>query len=172
MYMKVTLIAALTADGYIAKNASHLSTQWTSREDTRFFRTTAKSVGHMIVGSRTYKTFSDRKMTGRKIYVYTSKGEISNPKGNDVEIVTQKPAQLVAELEKRGVSEVLLCGGTSVYTQFLEDGVVDTLLLTYEPRLFGEGVRLFNKEIDVSLYLRMVHNLSDQTKVFEYEVKK
>lgn len=167
--MKVTLMAALTADGFIAKDDAHLSTQWTSDEDRRTFWRTSKEIGHLVVGAKTFATFRG-KMKGRKIYVYSRQEQVANPHENDIEIVSADPRDFLANLAERGVSEVLLAGGASIYTLFLQAGVVDRLLLTYEPVLFGQGVSLFSAEVDAKLTLVAVHDLSDQTKMLEYEV--
>ncbi|MCA9369320.1 MAG: dihydrofolate reductase [Pseudomonadales bacterium] len=167
--IKVTLIAALTADGYIGQNDAHLSTRWTSREDGAFFAKVSKEIGQMVLGSKTFATFN-RKLSDRKMYVYSSRVGVENPHGNEIEVVSEEPASLVARLAEEGVEELLICGGTSVYTMFLQAGVIDRLLLTYEPVIFGDGVRLFNAPVDVNVRLTKVYDLSDQTKVHEYEV--
>ena len=169
--MKVTLIAAVTIDGFIARDDVHLSTRWTSKEDTRFFRRLSAKVGHMVVGSKTFKTF-DRKMAGRKIYVYSHKQTVENSSENDIEVVSASPKKFITDLESRGVAEVLICGGSSIYTLFMKAGVVDRLLLTQESTIFGAGVPLFSEPLKIKVSLDIIHNLSDQTKVFEYEVMK
>ena len=169
--MKVTLIAAVTIDGFIARDETQLSTRWTSKEDTRFFRKISAEVGHMVVGSKTFKTF-DRKMAGRKIYVYSRNKTVENSSKNDIEVLSMTPKKCIAELENRGVKEILICGGASIYTLFMKAGVVDRLLLTQESTVFGVGVPLFTEPIKAKIRLDIVHNLSDQTKVFEYEVIK
>lgn len=169
--MKVTLIAALTADGFIARDAQQLSTRWTSKEDTRFFRQKAEEVGNFVVGSKTFATFN-RKMSGRKIYVYSRSHQVANPYENDIEIISQPPKEFLATLEAQGVQEVLIAGGSAIYTMFMKAGVVDTLLLTHESTFFGQGVSLFSEALEVQVRLAKVHDLSEQTKVFEYEVSK
>lgn len=167
--MKVTLIAALTADGFIARNSDQLSTRWTSREDTRFFWKKAKQVRYLVVGSKTFATFN-RTMDDRKIYVYSRSPEVANPYDNDIEVTSLPPQEFIAKLEAQGVQEVLIAGGSAIYTLFMKAGVVTTLLLTHESIVFGLGIPLFSESLDIPVRLTQVHDLSDQTKVFEYEV--
>lgn len=54
----------------------------------------------------------------------------------------------------------------------MKAGVVDRLLLTQESTIFGAGVPLFSEPLKTKVSLDIIHNLSDQTKVFEYEVMK
>jgi dihydrofolate reductase len=54
--MKTFIIAALTADGFIAKGSDHLSVEWTSKEDRKFFSDRTKKAGVVVMGLNTYKT--------------------------------------------------------------------------------------------------------------------
>lgn len=166
--MHVILMAAQTADGFIGKDAAHLSTRWTSKEDARFFSEVSTRAGVIIIGSNTYKTFT-RKLEGRKMIIYSrSAGE--NPHGNNVEFTQEEPSDLLKRLEDQGYTEVVIAGGASIYTLFMHAGVVDTLLLTVEPVVFGVGVTLFSGEVNAHLTLRKIHDLSGQTKALEYSI--
>ncbi len=168
--MHVILIAAQTIDGFIGRDASHLSTRWTSKEDSAFFSEVSKRAGVIIIGSSTYKTFT-RKLEGRKMIVY-SRSPQENPHGNDLEVTQKEPKVLIADLEARGYEEVVIAGGASIYTLFMKAGAVDTLLLTQEPVIFGTGITLFSAPLDTQIELKKILDLSSQTKVFEYIVKK
>lgn len=167
--MHITLIAALTADGFIAKDAQHLSTQWTSKEDARFFRATSQEINHVVVGSATFATFTHA-MPGRTFFVYSRNETVPNPYGVTMEVVSQSPQELIARLEEQGVEQVLIAGGASIYTLFMRSGLVNRLLLTHEPVFFGTGVSLFTQSIEATVTLEKIHDLSTQTKVFEYSV--
>ena len=52
----------------------------------------------------------------------------------------------------------------------MEAGVVDKLYLTVEPVLFGQGMNLFNKEIDTKLQLVSTQTLGENTILLEYNV--
>lgn len=169
--MKVILLAAVTADGFIGKTDDHLSTRWTSKEDTKFFIKLSKEIGNLVLGSKTFLTFN-QKIKGRKFYVYSRKSEIANEYNNDIEVVNEDPQDLVDRLSDVGMEKLMIAGGSSIYTQFIKAGVVDELYLTVEPIVFGDGIKLFNEEIEVKLDLLEVIDLSDQIRVFHYKVKK
>jgi dihydrofolate reductase len=166
--MHVFLIAALTADGYIARDANQISTKWTSQEDFQFFQERTKKAGVLVMGSTTFETIN-RPLPGRKIYVL-SRSKTYSQFGESVEATGLQPRNLLAKLEQEGVAEVAICGGTSVYTQFMNEGLVDELFLTIEPVLFGDGLRLFNAELDVKLILKETISISDQTTVMNFLV--
>ena len=85
-----------------------------------------------------------------------------------VEITQKSPQELVQDLEKRGHQEVAICGGSTIYTMFMEAGLIDTLYLTIEPVVFGSGMTLFNKPLEKHLQLESVKKLGDHTVLLEY----
>ena len=82
----------------------------------------------------------------------------------------QDPAVLVQELSERGYDQVAICGGSTIYAMFMRAGVVNTLYLTMEPVLFGQGMNLFNQEVDKRLTLVSTTKLEDNTLLLEYGV--
>ncbi len=164
--MKVTLIAALTADGFIGRNAEHVSTAWTSKEDKLFFSNKTKELGTVIMGSTTYETFN-RPLKDRRHIVMSRTKTFEG-----VETTKESPTDLLLRLEKEGVSEVALCGGSTIYANFLELGLVDKVLLTVEGILFGEGIRLMSKELEIKMKLVSSTNLGENTVLLEYDILK
>lgn len=162
--MKVYIIAALSADGFIAKNNTEPSTKWTSKEDTEFFRERTKKSGIIIMGSRTFETFGAKPLPGRRNIIYTE-----SKKYSDVETTKENPKDLIERLEKEGVEEVAICGGSEIYTMFVEAGVVDKLYLTIENIIFGDGIKLFKRKIDLPVKLRKHTEIGPNTVVLEYE---
>lgn len=167
--MHVFLIAALTADGYIAREAAQVSTKWTSKEDAQFFGERTKQAGVCIMGSTTFDTIN-RPLPGRTSIVYSKNSQKYEQWGDQVRATTLPPAQLLAQLQADGKQEVAICGGTSIYTQFMQAGLVERLYLTIEPVIFGSGLRLFADTLNTELKLVKTHQLSPQTIVQEYVV--
>lgn len=165
--MKIFLIAALTADGLIAKHASHPA-NWTSKEDKAFFRKKSKKGGVVVMGSRTYKTIG-RPLPGRLNIIYTKSPKAKTDK-NLLRFTKLPPKTLIKNLKKQGYKNIAICGGTSIYTMFLKSGLVNKLYLTIEPILFGKGVTLFNQSVEKKLKLVKIHKLSKQSVVLEYDI--
>ena len=164
--IRVILIAAMTADGFIGRDANHLA-DWTSREDKQLFVRLTKRAGVMIMGANTFATIG-RALPGRRTIVYTH-GPFNKP---DVEATTEAPRDLVARLEREGCREVAICGGRAIYDLFLQAGAVDELYVTVEPLLFGSGVSLAAGSLAAQLALREVEKLNDNTIMLHYEVQK
>ena len=119
------------------------------------------------MGLNTFKTMG-KPLPGRQNIVYAPPGTALE----GVEITQDDPKTLLAKLEQKGFTEAAICGGATIYTLFMEAGVIDKLYLSIEPVLFGGGIHLFNKELDVKLQLQSTQKLSDQTVLLEYNVIK
>lgn len=165
--MKVILLAAITADGFIARDINHRA-DWTSPEDKRFFVDTTKDAGIMIMGSTTFNTIG-KALPGRKTIVYTRNpgpySDIAN-----VETTSETPADLIQRLDAAGNTAVCICGGSSIYTLFIKSGLVTDIYLTVEPVLFGSGIKLFSEELSIKLSLEDKRNLNNNTLLVHYAV--
>ena len=161
--ISVFIIAAVTADGFIAKNTMHTPMAWTSKEDKEFFKERTTKAGVVVMGQNTYQTIR-RPLENRLNIVY------SKETYEGIETTQKNPKELIEDLKNRGYKEVAICGGATIYTMFLEAGVVDKLYLTVEPIVFGSGMNLFNKEVEKKLQLVSVKNLNTQTLLLEYNV--
>lgn len=106
--MKTFIIAALTADGFIAKNSSHLA-NWTSKEDKDFFTKLTKKAGIIVMGLNTYKTIG-RPLPDRLNIVYAPLTE----RISGVEITQKDPADLLKRFERQGQKEVAKIGRAHV----------------------------------------------------------
>ncbi len=184
--MNVFIIAAQTADGFIARNTEHLSTKWTSREDATWFNDRTKRAGVMVMGSTTFATIN-RPLPGRVTIVYTRQPAKLMSSHNAVEITENQllehldpatiyvtklsPPQLIKQLETQQFSELAVCGGAAIYTLFLKAGVVNSIYLTVEPVLFGTGISLFSETVEHNnLRLKSSSKMNENTLLVEYSL--
>lgn len=163
--IKVFIIAATSADGFIAKDAQHTPMYWTSKADKKRFVELTKKAGVVVMGSSTYKTIGSP-LKDRQMIIYSK-----NQTFEGVEMTQDDPVTLIQKLEARGIKEVAICGGAHIYTMFMKAGVVDTLYLTLEPILFGKGITTFNEDLHFNLQLKS-SQVSDAsgTLLLEYKV--
>lgn len=173
MCMNVFLIAAISLDGKIAPEAMTNSGTWTSGADKQFFAERTKKARVMVMGSTTFKTIG-RPLPGRLTVVMSSKPkppEYQHFDDSQVRYTSASPHEIVETLEKEGYTELALCGGSHVYTEFMKAGLVNTLYLTVEPIVFGKGVPLFSEELGAAkLTLKNSTRIGENTILFEYEV--
>jgi dihydrofolate reductase len=161
--VKVFIIAAVTADGFIAKD-THEFPDWTSKEDKQsFVRLTKDAV--LIFGGNTFRAIG-RPLPNRRNIVYTRQAL----NVECVETTQDSPQDLIMRLENEGHTEVAICGGSTIYSLFLKAGAVDELYLTIAPLLFGKGVSLLSDPTDTKLELLDQTMLNEDTILLHYTV--
>lgn len=165
--MKVFIIAAVTADGFIARDSNHMA-DWTEKEDKQLYVKLTKESGVMVMGSRTFDTIG-RALPGRKTVVYTSQPDKYRGIEN-VEATTKPPAELIRQLENEGYNSVAICGGTKIYTMFMEAGLITDLYLTFAPVIFGTGIQLFHKALDKTLRLESLEKIGADSVAAHYSL--
>jgi dihydrofolate reductase len=162
--MKVSLIATISADGFIARDHNELA-DWSSKADKKLFVELTKRAGVMVMGSATYKTIG-RALPGRRNIVYT-RGVIDQ---EGIETTAEAPADLLARLEAEGCDEVSICGGATIYDMFLRAGLATDIYLSVSPLFFGTGISLLSKTLDVQLKLKETRSLDENTVLLHYGV--
>ncbi len=163
--MKTFIIAALSADGFIAKDENH-SALWTSKEDKRRFVELTKRAGVVVMGAKTFKTLP-RPLKERVNIVYSRSQNFEG-----AEITQKSPHDLLAELESRGFKEVAICGGSQIYNMFMKAKLVDRIYLTIEPLVFGKGINLFSEDMLAQLKLETCGQTENGAILLEYSVQK
>lgn len=162
--MRVSIIAAISADGFIAREQNELA-NWTSKEDKKLFVELTKRAGVMVMGGTTYRTIG-RALPGRRNIVY-SRSPIDQ---EGIEVTAEAPELLVKRLEKEGFSEVAICGGAAIYSLFLQAGLVTDVYLTVEPLLFGSGISLASQPLKTRMHLAEKRQLTPDVLLLHYTV--
>ena len=161
--IKAFIIAAVTADGFIARDESH-SAFWTGKDDKKRFVELTKRAGVVVMGSTTYKTLP-RPLKERVNIVYTRDKTFEG-----AETTQKAPLELLHELEGRGFKEVAICGGSKIYTMFMKAKVVDRVFLTIEPLVFGKGINLFTEDLQYRFNLVSASQAENGALLLEYKV--
>ncbi|MBD3279412.1 MAG: dihydrofolate reductase [Candidatus Pacebacteria bacterium] len=177
--MQVFLIAAVTVDGLIAKDIKSPSTTWTSQADKAFFQQRTKKAGVVVMGRKTFATVG-KPLPGRLNIVYSrqTRAELLGTAAKQfskeqLQVTQAQPQQLVKQLAAQGLTELAICGGSTIYTMFMQAGVVNRLYLTVEPVIFGQGLTLFKRSLEPKLKLINSRQLNDQgTILLEYQLLK
>jgi len=161
----VTLIMATTIDGKIAKNSNHFA-NWTSPEDKKSFVEISKEFGLIMMGNKTFDTFSSP-LKNRLNVVFSEKE--GAPQDN-VLWVKGEPGNVLKNLEKMGYKKALLGGGASLNTIFLKKKLINEIILTIEPKIFGSGISLFNEDFDIDLELLEIKKINKNSYQVRYKV--
>lgn len=168
MTPKVIMVMAISVDGHIAKHHSEF-TNWTSREDKQLFAKLSKECGVVMMGENTFKTFP-APLPNRLNFVFSE----NPPHSSDplVQYFSGPPEEALAILSQQGFTQVLLGGGTFLNSLFLEHNLIDELIITIEPKLFGQGLDLFKLEQEKELKLLACQKLNENTIKLHYQVIK
>jgi len=160
---------ALTADGMIGKDAAHFP-DWSGKEDKKRFKQLTMRAGVVIMGSATYDTIG-RPLPGRKNIVLTRKTDRFSTQDNLV-FTNQKPAEILESLTSEDFNHVILIGGAQINYLFAREGLIDEMILTYCPKIFGTGLAVFSEEIFMDLNLLSMEQLDENVVCVHYEVLK
>lgn len=146
------LAAAQTADGFIAKDASHRSTTWVSDADKAHFKALLESFDWVVVGRATAQHHA--KVLGKyKCLVFTK--DPATPVAPHLSHLNPETQDPIAFLTQQNATRVGILGGTGIYDYFLEKGLLDEAWITVEPLTFGEGIPTFTHPERVDDYLRL-----------------
>ncbi len=165
--MKVSLLAAISVDGRIAENSDQLA-DWTSKEDKKFFVAKTKEAGVLVMGRKTYETIG-RPLPGRLNVIMTRDTSGRENIADSLEYTSQSPQEIIAGLETRGFTEVVIGGGAEIYTMFLREKLVTDLYLTVEPVIFGDGVPLVSGNVFLKLNLVSSEQLGEKAVLLHYQ---
>lgn len=145
-YPKVQLYIASTLDGFIA--ASDGSVEWLNdymADDLRYDEFYAE-VGSIIMGRTTYEqvcSFGDWAFAGKRTIVLTHNPQPPEPVHSEVSFYSGDLTTLCADLRESTSSNIWLMGGGEVVRSFLQNDLIDEILLFVMPMLLGTGIPLF-----------------------------
>jgi len=152
-------IAAITADGKIARNKEHMS-DWTSKEDKDFMRAKLKECDAIIVGNNTYKT-AIKPLSKRNCVVFTRSVQEPKQENENCCYINPEITDAKAYAEEKGYKTIAILGGAATYNYCLAHDMTDELYLTIEPIIFGEGIDIFTTgDEDVHLTLQSSKQLN------------
>lgn len=169
--MKIILMMVSTLDGIVAKNETD-RVMWSSTEDKRAFAEETKKHGVVIYGRKTYEALK-KPLPGRLNFVLTQ-----NPDRHQhqtipgfLEFFSGSPSDVVKHLSERGFSSAVLAGGPKTNSAFLKAGMVEEILLTIEPKIFGKGTTFAQGvDLNLSLNLKDIRRLNANTIQLRYAV--
>ena len=167
MPIKTILLMAQTLDGKIAKHADHFP-DWTGRADKQLFVRETRRAGAVIMGSKTYDTIG-KPLPGRRNIVMTRNPQrVSESK--DLVYTSLSPRDILEDLEKEGYERVVLAGGARINTLFAEAGLIDEVLVTVTPLVFGQGIAMFEEGVVADLSLLRVIQIDPERVCLHYRL--
>ncbi|MBR1777934.1 MAG: hypothetical protein IJ752_05050 [Alphaproteobacteria bacterium] len=164
--MQITLLAAVSLDGFIANDMGQGN--FSSPEDKahlRFFlRSTACDC--FICGRKTAREFQS-KLSFKPLLTFTRTPQ--PPQANRMDFTNWEDLNRLLLL--KGLNAPALLGGAETYAYFLENKLVDRVILTTENLRFYRGKSLDFQRFQSGFTLEKTDHLSDRTFVSYYQKK-
>lgn len=162
-----------TVDGKIAKHSNQL-VDWTSIYDKRFFQTETKKAGVVIMGSKTFDTLPGPLPDRFNIIMTRDKQKCfeGSTGTENFAFTTMEPENIIHFIKYLKYKKVIVIGGSEINTLFLKAGLIDELILTISPKLFGSGLSLAMDDLDIELNFKSQIAFYDGTILLKYNVIK
>jgi dihydrofolate reductase len=172
--MKTIAIVATSLDGYITKHDNEGAT-FTSEADRKYFREVLKTFDCSVMGAGTFETSKDMILNSLHVdrlrVVWTRKPAKyrQHQQKDRLEFSSDGLKSILEDLATRGKQRCALLGGPSVYTEGLQQGLIDELWVTLEPLVFGKGKTLVEGILEVKFELLSTEHLSAHTLLLKYK---
>lgn len=156
---RIKLYIATSLDGFIARENG--SIDWLTEyeknpgTDYGYFEFYA-SIGAVLMGRKTYEQvlgFGDWPYEEKKAYVFTRQEEPLRREKN-VEFISGDIGEFARQLKENTEEDIWLVGGSQLIKIFLEQNLVQDLIIFVVPIILGSGIPLFDqiqKEIGLKL---------------------
>jgi dihydrofolate reductase len=144
--MKASVFIATSLDGYIARPDGKLDWLPPDGGEPHGYEEFMATVDAIVIGRKTFETvlgFDAWPYGGKPVIVLSrTLKEPNAPAGAVCEVMAGTPHEIVARLQKRGMTHLYVDGGVTIQG-FLEAGLIQQLIITRIPVLLGGGIPLF-----------------------------
>jgi dihydrofolate reductase len=171
--MRASVFCGVSVDGFLARLDDALDFLPEGGED-HGYKEFFDSVDALLIGRRTYEVvlgFGGWAYGEKQVFVLSTKDLAPAPPNARLERLSGEPAEVMAQLEARGIQHVYVDGGVTIQ-RFLAAGLIDRLIVTRVPVLVGTGLPLFGPTGGRDILLKHVATRSYQSGLVqsEYEV--
>jgi dihydrofolate reductase len=172
--MKVILWMAMSVNGIIARENNE--EDFISDDSWNAWIGYAQKVGTIVWGRKAYeivkswgKKYIDDLKNIQKIVV-TSDPNYKVEEGFEI---ASSPQEVIERLEKEGINEIILTGGSTLNSSFAKLNLIDEIILNIEPVIIGKGIPLFRPEVfDLKLEFIEIDKYQGKTTQLHYKVLK
>jgi dihydrofolate reductase len=172
----LVLFIACSLDGYIATEDESL--EWLFKvegEGDNGYSEFYDTVDTVLMGKRTYDWIMNHNDTNefpyknKACYVFTRS---SLEDTNDVKFVNGDLTNFANKLNNQDGKDIWIVGGGEVLYYFLQEKLVDEIIMTIAPTILGKGIPLFREgDYQLELSLKGIRNFN-QFAELHYEVKR
>jgi dihydrofolate reductase len=143
--MKASVFIATSLDGFIARANGDLDWLPAGGGEPHGYDEFIAGVDALVIGRKTFETvlaFDTWPYGQKPVFVLSTRALAPAPLGAAVESMSGPPADIVSELETRGIRHVYVDGGITIQ-RFLQAELIQRLIITRVPVIIGTGIPLF-----------------------------
>ena len=173
--MKLSVFCGVSVDGFLARPDDGLDFLDAGGQEPHGFTEFLASVDVIVIGRRTFEVvlkIGHLSVYGKKPVVVLSSRplDFSSVEDAAVERMSGEPAEIVKQLQSRGLKHAYIDGGITIQ-RFLAAGLIDRLVITRVPVLIGAGIPLFGPlPRDIILHHVATRSYSGGLVQSEYEI--
>ncbi|MGS4347437.1 dihydrofolate reductase family protein [Myroides odoratus] len=151
--MKVTVIANVSANGRAL--VSHDPLYQLPQEAFEFYIHYVQQVGNLVIGRQTFEHFQNFTPEVKALFKGIEILVLSKEPAVEEYPFFSSPAQAIAYMEAKGVSELAIGGGIGTFNAFIDQELVTDLYLNINPILLGnEGVLGTNPILHTAFHIQ------------------
>ena len=143
--MKASVFVGTSVDGFIARLNGELDFLPAGGGEPHGYDEFMATVDALVIGRNTFETvlgFETWPYGQKPVFVLSTRALPPLPHGAVAERMAGEPADILSQLEARGIRHVYVDGGITIQ-RFLRAGLIQSLTITRVPVLIGSGIPLF-----------------------------
>jgi len=143
--VKASVFIGTSVDGFIARLNGDLDFLPAGGGEPHGYAEFMETVDALVIGRKTYETvlaFETWPYAEKPVFVLSTRPLAPAPPDAVVEHMSGDPAEIVSQLQTRGIKHVYVDGGITIQG-FLQAGLIQRLIITRVPVLIGDGISLF-----------------------------
>jgi dihydrofolate reductase len=143
--LQASVFIGTSLDGYIARADGALDFLPAGGGEPHGYHEFIATVDALVIGSNTFEIvlkFSEWPYGKKPVFVLSTRALAPAPPGAVVECMCGDPADIVSQLDSRGLRHIYVDGGVTIQ-RFLQAGLIHRLIITRVPVLIGGGIPLF-----------------------------
>lgn len=149
MLMYVKMVLAMSINGRITNSDDSNPAHWTSKEDQQHIMSVYKSSDVVVIGRNTYEagpTFFGSLPVKVAVMSHDTSPEVAKKLPRNVRFINGAPENILKHFGEFKANRILIAGGGVVNADFLKAGLVDEIVITVEPKIFGKGKLAFAEQ--------------------------
>jgi len=143
--MKASVFIGTSLDGFIARVNGDFDFLPPGGGEPHGYEEFIATVDALVIGRKTFETvlkFDTWPYGEKPVFVLSTRTLAPVPLGAVVERMSGDPAEIVSQLDARGIRHAYVDGGITIQ-RFLQAGLIQRLIITRVPVLIGTGIPLF-----------------------------